>query len=747
MAFNVQRKAFIALILLCNSITGQIISTIAGTGVSGYSGDGAKATLAKLSYPFGVAVDTAGNVYFSDNNNDRIRMISASSGNISTIAGTGAYGYTGDGGPAINAKLSSPAGVALDRKGNLLFCDEFNYVIRKINLTTGVISTVAGNNVQGYSGDGGPATSAEINSPQGLACDTAGNIYIADFLNNRIRKVDAFSGNISTVAGNGTLGYYGDGGPATLAEINKPLGITVSPNGDIFIADTYNYRVRKVESSSGLITTVIGNGSLGFGGDGGLATLATIGSPLAIAIDDSLNLYITGNARIRKISATSGLINTIAGTGNYGCSGDGGPPLMANLDNVNGIATDNLGAIYTADGNFNRIRKISSMLSTTMVLNNPSCAALCSGLARSNPKGGTAPYTYKWSSGQTTQMVSSLCAGSYTVTVKDFYGLKTTDSITITQTAPLKINTVVVNTCLGTSLGNITANVSGGTPSYYYKWSNGKNGQTVSGLSGGNYKLTITDANSCIDSTIVNIASMALPIPTIMSNSSVCAGESLSLTASGGLKYKWSNGDTTAVINSIPVSTTTYSLTITNASGCVATTSQTVIVNSLPSITVMGAGTLLEGDSKQLIASGGISFTWLPSKNLSCADCFNPIANPEFSTNYCVQITDSNSCVKDTCVKLTVICGDIFVPNAFSPNNDGENDVLYLRGGRCIKTFSFAIFNRLGEKVFETSNKTSGWDGTFSGESCNTGVFVYYIQGTMLDETGFEQMGNITLLR
>ena len=219
-----------------NSTTG-IITTIAGNGIAGYSGDGGLATNAELNNPYGVAVDSNGNIYIADTNNNRIRKVNSTTGIITTIAGNGTAGYSGDGGLATNAELYYPYGVAVDSNGNIYIADTYNNRIRKVNSTTGIITTIAGNGTAGYSGDGGPATNAQLNYPYGVAVDSSGNIYIADTDNNRIRKVNSTTGIITTIAGNGNPGYSGDGGPATNAELYDPSGVAVDSNGNIYIAD------------------------------------------------------------------------------------------------------------------------------------------------------------------------------------------------------------------------------------------------------------------------------------------------------------------------------------------------------------------------------------------------------------------------------------------------------------------------------------------------------------------------------
>ncbi len=345
------------------------ISTVAGNGTIGYSGDGGLATSAELDYPYGVVVDSAGDIYESDYGDGRVRKVTASTGKIATVAGDGTGGYSGDGGPATSAELFEPLGLALDSAGNLYIADSYNNRIRKVTLATGIISTVAGNGTKGYSGDGGAATSAELNDPHAVALDSAGNIYIADSLNNRIRKVTVSTGKISTVAGNGTQGYSGDGGAATSAELYWPMGVVIDGAGDIYLADTYNWRVREVTVSTGIISTVAGDGTAGYSGDGGAATSADLYYPDEVALDSAGNIYIAdyGNNRIRKVTAS--IISTVAGNGTAGHSGDGGVATSAELNGPSGVALDSAGDVFIADFTNCRIRAVGGDVALSGFIN------------------------------------------------------------------------------------------------------------------------------------------------------------------------------------------------------------------------------------------------------------------------------------------------------------------------------------------------------------------------------------------
>ncbi len=322
--------------------TAGIISTVAGSFSPGFSGDGGSATSATLSGPTGITTDLSGNLYIADNLNNRIRKVNTS-GMISTFAGTNfssLIGSKGDGGPAISALLNYPSGIAIDSLQDLYIADRGNYTVRKIN-SSGIITTVAGNNTYGYSGDNGPATSAKLQNPVSVARDKKGNLFIAD--NIRIRKVNT-SGIITTYAGSGIMGYSGDGGPATTAAMNELLAVATDKYGNVYVAD--KNRIRKIDTNR-IITTIAGTGTAGYFGDGGAATSAMINNPIALLTDNSDNIYIAdrNNNRVRKIN-TSGTITTIAGNGTSTYSGDGGSAIFAGIQTPTALTMDKSGNIY-----------------------------------------------------------------------------------------------------------------------------------------------------------------------------------------------------------------------------------------------------------------------------------------------------------------------------------------------------------------------------------------------------------------
>jgi hypothetical protein len=399
--------------------TSGLITTFAGTGVSGYSGDGGPATEATLSGPTDVWMDPNDRLYISDYLTSAVRRVDPS-GIITTVAGNGIRGFFGDGGPATSAWLSLPFGVIADSSNNLIVLDSGNYRVRRVDATQ-TINTIAGNGVNSNSGNGGPATDASLYQPVGITADSSGNIYvsgrgatlapwsldhtvrkidpsgiitlvagisdtgdgglaseavvdpygirfgrgsqlnhlyIADRRNNQIRRVNTATGIISLVAGSGASGFGGDNGSATIAQLRAPRGVTSDTNGNVWIADTDNNRIRKV-STSGVITTVAGTGISGFSGDGGSATSAKLNAPYAVDIDSFGNLYIADrfNNRIRKVTP-AGTITTIAGNGTVASTGNGGPASQASLGSPMDVLLAPDGSIYIAEGTTNQVRKI-----------------------------------------------------------------------------------------------------------------------------------------------------------------------------------------------------------------------------------------------------------------------------------------------------------------------------------------------------------------------------------------------------
>ncbi len=552
------------LLLSVNSAQAQTISTYAGTvSSSGWSGDGGAATSASVGVPNGVAADTFGNVYVSDQNNNVIRKIDAS-GIITTIAGNGTAGYSGDGGSATTAQLNLPQGLCVDGLGNVYCADFQNNVIRKISVS-GIITTVAGvAGSYGYTGDGGAATSAFLSGADDVAIDYAGNLYIADGYTS-IRMVNT-AGIISTFAGNGSPAYTGDTGPATDASLDGPSGVAVDRAGNVFIADNDNNVIRKV-NTSGIITTVAGNGYgagtfVGFGGtgywagDGYAATDAVLNQPSGIAVDAYDNLYIADqyNDVVRFVSGSTGVISTYAGVPYaFAYGGDGGMATDAYLNNLNYCAVDKFGNLFISDYNNNVVRKV---LGTPVVSITTTTDTVCA----------ETPVTY-------TASLTGSGAVHYS----------------------WKINSASV-----------------GTDATVFTADSVHNNDTIT--------CTLTDGGSTIYSVSNQIVMTVNPLPdhgTITGSSSVCLSSAISLseTVSGGT---WtSSASSVASVNSsgsvsgLAVGSATISYSVTSALGCgpeVATFA--IAVNTVPSAgTITGASTLCAGTSSLFTDAAGTG-TW-----------------------------------------------------------------------------------------------------------------------------------------
>ena len=357
---------------------GPIIATVAGsTGDYAYGGDGGPALEARFNGLAGIAIDALGNLYIADSGNHRVRRVTPA-GIIDTVAGTGEQGYGGDAGPAREARLDQPGDVAVDALGNLYIADRFNSRVRRVT-PAGIIDTVAGTGEQGYGGDAGPAAEARLWIPSGVAVDALGNLYIADTFNNRVRRVTP-AGIIDTVAGTGEQGYGGDAGPATEARLDRPEDVAVDALGNLYIADSFNNRVRRV-TPDGIIDTVAGTGTWAYGGDAGPAAGAHLSLPSGVAVDALGNLYIADsfNNRVRRVTL-AGVIDTVAGTGEQGYGGDAGPAAEARLDSPSSVAVDALGNLYTADSSNNRVRWVGPSTNLTLPQSTPSAVTDSTGV-------------------------------------------------------------------------------------------------------------------------------------------------------------------------------------------------------------------------------------------------------------------------------------------------------------------------------------------------------------------------------
>jgi hypothetical protein len=335
-----------------------IIQTLVGTGDRGYAGDGGPAASALLSEPFMCAFDANGNLFVAEAMNHCVRRVEAGTGTITTVAGTGEQGYSGDGGPATAATFNQPYSLQVDNNGDLYIVDRLNAVIRRVDAATGIIATVAGTGSPGYSGDGGPGVNAQLREPNDCFLDGDGGLLIADVQDQRVRRLDLRSGIITTFAGNGEKARGGDGGPAVDAGILGARAVCRDQRGNTYICEREGNGIRKVDAN-GIMSPFAGTGEGGYTGDGGPAVAATWGGPKAIRCDHQGNLLVvdTENHAIRMINAASGIVTTVAG-GRKGGDGDDALATKAGLDRPHGCEVDAAGNIYIADSNNHRVRVV-----------------------------------------------------------------------------------------------------------------------------------------------------------------------------------------------------------------------------------------------------------------------------------------------------------------------------------------------------------------------------------------------------
>ncbi|THU34043.1 T9SS type B sorting domain-containing protein [Niastella caeni] len=605
----------------------QTITTVAGVvGSPGYAGDAGQANNAKFNNPRAVATDTEGNLYIADMRNHVIRKVN-NNGIVNTVAGNGTAGNSGAGGPATAAQLAQPTGMTIDNDGNIYIADYNSSVIKKVT-TSGIMTVFAGNGTEGFSGDGGPASQAKLYRPTAVAVDKDGNLYISDASNKVIRKVTK-AGVISTIAGvPGRAGYSGDGGPATKALLTQPAGIAVDYSGNVYIADPSNSVIRKV-NPAGIITTFAGTGTAGYSGDNGPATKAQfqIGSPQGLAVDPAGNVYASDyqNHAIRKINA-KGIITTIAGTGAPDYAGDGGPAILAKIWYPIGIATDIAGNVFITDSYNNTIREIVSSCTapTPSFEQQPVGKSVC--------KGGNVTFSvtanntdnYQWQvlqangewvdvadganyAGATT---NTLTVNAVTATMNNnryrcmannacrtLFSNGAALTVTGGASPTLTVAPALNGMCVGMP-GSFTVKVANGGTAPTYKWIvNGNDAGSTSPtytnaalVNGDKVSCVLTSAAGCsgeqIASNVIEVKMGFAPEVKTNTEIKIFQGFSAKLTATSENQissYSWTptTGVTAAnTANPIvkPAKTTTYKVTAANASGCAATAEVTVTV-------------------------------------------------------------------------------------------------------------------------------------------------------------------------
>jgi len=798
------RLFYFALIFLtgdCSSIQAQLISTIAGNGIQGYSGNGAQAVLSENHGPWGTIVDKSGNIYFADPDNNVISKVDVT-GVITRWAGTGTGGYSGDGGQANAAQLLGPSFLTSDEKGNVYFVDDLNTRVRKID-TAGLITTIAGNGLLGYSGDGGPAIAASFNLIFGATPDNLGNIYISDLQNNVLRKVDVL-GIVTTIAGTGISGFSGDNGLAILAQLNYPFQVAIDKVGNIYIPDEGNRRVRKIDKS-GIITTIAGDGVFGYSGDGGPAVLARVGVVYQVQIDASGQIFLAdeGSNVIRKIDC-SGIITTYAGTGTAGFTGDGGPAGAVELQNPVSAGTDATGDIYISDQFNYRIRKVTN---TPISVNSsqPSMNKICQGSNAIFNCNYLSANSYQWQIYHGDGWISLSDNAQYTgsssnsLTVIDpsagfsgnqyrcviasscnFY-VSNTDTLLVSGgPVSIHISTPSDSICAGTS-AVFSADIKAVEPNLVYDWklngiSTGTNSPVYSTntlLDNDNISCTVTVNSSCsaaiiVQSNIIQVHVTDSLTPTLTISSSanqICFGTPVSFLASAtneGSKpiFEWEingsrvGGSLTNYENDSLLNGDIVSCMLISNLSCVAPVQSTnriiMIVHQLPQVDAGNDTTITPGKLvllNPLIAGNIATFRWLPAIGLDDPNKPDPVAQPTVSTTYSLFVTDNYGCKASDSVKINVY-SKLRMPNAFSPDGNGINDVFRIPPQSQMSIKRFSIFNRWGVRVFETSDAGMGWDGKFNNIPQVIGTYVWVIE--FIDPISNQSMkdsGTVILIR
>jgi streptogramin lyase len=351
-------RILLSLLLLASTITAAEIRTVAGTGVKGSAGDGGPATAAQIDNPFGVIRGPDGNLWFCEYTGQRVCKITAD-GKLHVVAGSGQKGYSGDGGPALQATFNLPHEIRFDKKGDLYIVDMTNHAVRRVDMKTGVITTFAGNGKAGYAGDGGPAKDAQFKQPHSIHFDPAGDLYICDIGNNVIRKVDMKSGIISTFAGTGKAGPTPDGAPIAGTPLNGPRSIDFDADGNLWLVTRAGNQVFKFDLKAGKIHHIAGNGKKGFTGHGGPAKDATLSGPKGIAVAPDGNVYLadTESHTVRMIDVKMGTLELIAGTGEKG-DGPEGDPLKCKMARLHGVFVDKDGSVFIGDSEAHRVRVV-----------------------------------------------------------------------------------------------------------------------------------------------------------------------------------------------------------------------------------------------------------------------------------------------------------------------------------------------------------------------------------------------------
>lgn len=724
-------------------VTGGSLTTIAGSCSfsAGYSGDGGAATSAKLNAPIAIAIDASGNLFVAEEGNNCIRKITAG-GIISTIAGNGTAGYSGDGGPAVSAKLSQPVGIAIDGAGNIYVSEYGNQRIRVIN-ANGIISTYAGTGVAGYSGDGGNATSAKLHldSPSGLAVDNVGNLYIADTYNHVIRKIDN-QGIITTVAGNGfgagtsSGGYSGDGGPATAAELNVPVDVALDATGNLFIADKYNQVIRKVALCSSPISVNIAGTNPVCGGSSNVLTATgastyTWSANTGYAVSNTVSINLTDVTTYTVIGSTGGCYaktsitvsvnpiisisgptsicpgtaTTLTGSGatNYTWSSNAGSVItntasVAPFTNTTYTLTGSTGGcVATKTVSISMITPVVSVIGSTNICKGNSTVLTAQGAS-----------TYTWSSnagGVTTNTVSlSPLADSVYTIIGTNAGCTTSNTVVVHVGSPTP--TLTISGTTGICIGGSTTLTAGTAATY--SWSSNAGGVTTNTVTvnpTSNTVYTVTGSNgacSVVKTVTVTVSTITPTVSLTSNKNNICSGVVVTFSANASSTHTLSpGGSTAATVTITPSSTTIYTLTSSQGS-CKATDTLTIFVTPTPTLSIAASTTVCSGVSDTLRASGASTYTW--SANLGSVHTSSVVVNTVYNgPGGATFNTYTVSSINGACAATKTISITTYYAPVVTPQISQE-----VCGGSSVAGYNLHNFsNRTGTAYYWTNDNTA----------------------------------------
>ena len=789
---------FVILFFCCRiCCEGQIITTISGNGTAGFTGDGGPAANAELNVPIGLCLDAAGNLYIGDYGNQRIRKINKATGIITTIAGTGVSGFSGDGGPALNASFNGPYYMCIDNSKNFLyFTDFWNNRIRCIDLSTGLISTIAGDGTLNYVSGGNAKTMGML--PGGLTLDASGNIFFSQhngplfsLTTNIVCKLDMSTGIVTTIAGDGQYIFAGDGGPAINASLANPMGLSLDAAGNLYIADNFNQRIRKIDKTTGIISTIAGDGKNNLSPDGLPATAVSLKNPSGAFMDYTGNLIIAdeNDLRIRRINLTTGIINSLAGNSYSGFGPDCVPATSEPLGDLLNSVMDASGILYFNDQTGHRIRMVIPANAKPTVQISTNATTICPGAAvqfTAVVQQGYPTDIYQWTvNGNLTtantavyqtdtlnnndivQCQVSSAAGKICPLLSTAISNDIIISVKPPVTPSINISTPVTNICSG-GLASFTANVTNAGSNISYQWllngnPVGTNSNVFSStglLDKDNISCRITaDPNqSCLvtpnaisNNIVINVS--PTPAPSVQIDASppvICPGDSILFTATPKnagteISYQWQlNGN---AINSdrpdfegrnLSDGDQVNCMLMTTDAGCgnnvwVSSNTETISVKTAPQIYFTDSVVLIRpGQQAQLHASvdnGYISYDWQPAADLTNANSLDPMTVPLLENRlFRFSVTAADGCRSEKNLLVEVFF-HLTMPNAFTPDGNGKNDLFRIPTKTTMTLSDFSVYDRWGNRVFRTRDIGKGWDGNVNGMPVPAGTYVYIITG------------------